>query len=70
METPAHKPNSSHISTPRPPVRPVPHMGEGGGLHRKTVPQYHSVNQLRRLRCLVKIFSGAFGAYHFLCFLG
>ena len=47
-------------------VTVTPHGGRGG-LHHKTVPQYHSVNQLRHL---VKIFFGAFGAWYFLCFLG
>ena len=32
--------------------------GGGGGLHHKTVPQYHSVNQLRRLWRVVKISFG------------
>ena len=36
-----------------------PWAGGGGGAHQISVPQYHSVNQLRRR---VKIFFGGFGA--------
>ena len=44
-----------------------PFGGGGGGAHHKSVPWYHSVNQLRRL---AKIFFGALGAWYFLYFLG
>ena len=47
-----------------------PSGGGAGGPHHKSVPQYHSVNQLRLLRRLVKFFFCAFGAWYFLCFLG
>ena len=48
-------------------VQQVHHLvkAPSNGLHHSTVPQYHSVNQLRRLWRLEKIFFGAFGAQYF-----
>ena len=62
---PLQSPAFSQAGSPRGGSHEVtvpPPGGGGGGLHHKSVPYYHSVNQLRRLWPLVKIFFGAFGA--------